>query len=76
MYGISGFLDRSASTPADTLTSIARAMADTLRHRGPDDEGTWVDTGAGVAFGFRRLSIIDLSIGGNQPMVPWDSGRW
>jgi asparagine synthase (glutamine-hydrolysing) len=43
-------------------------MADALTHRGPDDSGTWVDEGAGIAFGHRRLSIIDLSAAGHQPM--------
>ena len=43
-------------------------MADTLRHRGPDDAGTWVAVDAGVAFGFRRLSIVELSPAGHQPM--------
>jgi asparagine synthase (glutamine-hydrolysing) len=40
-----------------------------LRHRGPDDEGTWIDPDAGIAMGHRRLSIIDLSPGGHQPML-------
>ena len=44
-------------------------MADTLVHRGPDDSGTWVNEEAGVAFGHRRLSIIDTSDAGHQPMV-------
>ncbi len=43
-------------------------MADTLRHRGPDDAGVWVDGEAGVALGHRRLSILDLSPAGHQPM--------
>src|SRR5213075_1011472 len=54
---------------------IASAMADTLRHRGPDDAATWVDAAAGVAFGFRRLAIIDLSEHGRQPMTS-ASGRY
>jgi asparagine synthase (glutamine-hydrolysing) len=44
-------------------------MAETLRHRGPDDAGTWADSKFGIAFGHRRLSIIDLSAQGHQPMV-------
>lgn len=43
-------------------------MAAALRHRGPDDAGEWVDAPEGVALGFRRLSIIDLSPAGHQPM--------
>jgi asparagine synthase (glutamine-hydrolysing) len=49
-------------------------MADTLEHRGPDDAGSWVDAGAGLALGFRRLSILDLSPLGHQPMTS-ESGR-
>jgi len=49
-------------------------MADTLTHRGPDDGDVWVDGAAGTALGFRRLSILDLSPAGRQPMVS-PSGR-
>ena len=49
-------------------------MADAVRMRGPDDSGEWAD-GCGIAFGFRRLSIIDLSAAGHQPMVSPD-GRF
>ena len=44
------------------------AMANRLTHRGPDDSGVWADPEAGVAFGFRRLSVVDLSPQGHQPM--------
>jgi asparagine synthase (glutamine-hydrolysing) len=44
-------------------------MASTLAHRGPDDAGVWVDEAAGIALGHRRLSILDLSPEGHQPMV-------
>src|SRR5512143_3491454 len=50
------------------LVGIARAMTLPIAHRGPDDEGLWVDASAGVALGFRRLAIIDLSESGHQPM--------
>jgi asparagine synthase (glutamine-hydrolysing) len=44
-------------------------MRDTMTYGGPDDAGLFVDTGAGLALGHRRLSIIDLSAGGHQPMA-------
>jgi len=75
MCGIAGFLDPKAATAAPAMREIARAMADTLRHRGPDAEQSWADEEAGVAFGFRRLSIIDLTPSGHQPMRSAD-GRY
>jgi asparagine synthase (glutamine-hydrolysing) len=50
-------------------------MADRIVHRGPDDSGVWCDADAGLALGFRRLSIIDLSSAGHQPMAS-ASGRY
>ncbi|MGY4374576.1 asparagine synthase (glutamine-hydrolyzing) [Bradyrhizobium sp. i1.3.6] len=50
-------------------------MTARLRHRGPDADGFWSDRDAGVAFGHRRLSIIDLSDAGRQPMLSSD-GRF
>ena len=45
-----------------------------LRHRGPDDSGTFVDESQDLALGHNRLSIIDLSSGGQQPMIHPDTG--
>lgn len=75
MCGIAGLLDRSATTHAEHLAQIAGDMADAVTHRGPDDFGTWVDAATGVAFGHRRLSIVDLSETGCQPMSS-ASGRY
>ena len=75
MCGLVGFVDRSLQTEADSLRRTVQRMADTLVHRGPDDGGVWVDAEAGVALGHRRLSIIDLSPTGHQPMTSRD-GRY
>jgi asparagine synthase (glutamine-hydrolysing) len=50
-------------------------MANTLIHRGPDDVGVWADATTGIALGFRRLAILDLSPSGHQPMCSLD-GRY
>ena len=75
MCGIAGFWTKSAENSANWLEDTASQMANTLVHRGPDDSGTWVDPEVGVALGHRRLSIIDISIAGHQPMVSAD-GRY
>ncbi len=68
MCGIAGFLEPQPNRTALEMHRDAAAMAQTLRHRGPDDEGIWVDGEAGVALAHRRLSILDLSEAGRQPM--------
>lgn len=68
MCGLTGFLDLSVQTEGDELRSLAARMADTLKHRGPDDSGTWVDKNSGIALGYRRLAILDLTQEGHQPM--------
>ena len=57
------------------MEQIVCRMADAIIHRGPDDSGTWIDERAGIAFGFRRLAIIDLTETGHQPMHSAD-GRY
>ncbi len=52
----------------DDPDALVRAMADRLTHRGPDDAGTWSDPETGIALAHRRLSILDLSPAGHQPM--------
>jgi asparagine synthase (glutamine-hydrolysing) len=63
MCGITGILGDEARNPR-----VLREMADALAHRGPDDHGLWTDEDAGIALGHRRLSIVDLSPAGHEPM--------
>lgn len=67
MCGLAGFLDRG-DVQADAAR-VARRMAGALAHRGPDDEGVWVDPASGLALAHRRLAIVDLSPAGHQPMA-------
>ena len=69
MCGIAGFVDLKRRSGPDELRSIASRMAGCLSHRGPDDQGVWIDPEAGVALGHTRLAIIDLSPAGAQPMM-------
>lgn len=68
MCGIAGFVDPKRRSGDNELQAFAAGMAVALRHRGPDAQGAWVDAEAGVALGHARLSIIDLSPAGAQPM--------
>ena len=68
MCGIAGQLFHDPSRPVDP--AVIRRMTDTLRHRGPDDEGVWSD--GAVALGSRRLAVIDLSPRGHMPMTNED----
>lgn len=70
MCGLAGLISKHRVDP-----ELLRRMADVIAHRGPDDEGTWIDAEAGVGFAHRRLSIIDLSPKGHQPMASAD-GRF
>lgn len=68
MCGIAGFI-AAGGRGGPSLERDVRRMCETLVHRGPDGDGVWADSEAGVAIGHRRLSIIDLSDAGAQPMV-------
>jgi len=74
MCGVAGFF-APAGLVADDAAASAVQMRDQLVHRGPDDAGLWVDAAAGIALGHHRLSIIDLSPTGHQPMLS-ASGRY
>ncbi|MGE5801467.1 MAG: asparagine synthase (glutamine-hydrolyzing), partial [Gemmatimonadota bacterium] len=67
MCGIAGFL-RPGGIASEPTAAILEGMTAVLQHRGPDDRGAWIDAEAGVALGLRRLSILDLSPLGHQPM--------
>ena len=84
MCGIAGYFLRNGAAgngaaepnvdkPGVAETSVVKAMCDVIRHRGPDDEGFYVD--GGCAIGMRRLSIIDLSTG-HQPISNEDGSVW
>jgi asparagine synthase (glutamine-hydrolysing) len=68
MCGIVGILLAPHAVDPRRLAAV-EAMAATLHHRGPDCSGAWVDHDAGIALGHRRLSIVDLSEAGRQPML-------
>jgi asparagine synthase (glutamine-hydrolysing) len=74
MCGIAGYLGGS-TRDAEAMGARARAMIEAIRHRGPDSSGIWVDGETGVAFGHRRLAIVDLTAAGHQPMTS-ASGRF
>jgi asparagine synthase (glutamine-hydrolysing) len=74
MCGIAGFVSPGLGLDAPALNALAGAMAAEIVHRGPDHQGTCADVERGLGFGFRRLSIIDLSPAGHQPMAS-ASGR-
>ena len=76
MCGLAGILQSQARLQEAELTALAGAMGDALAHRGPDDRGVWVDAAAGVALAHRRLSILDLSPLGHQPMRSSDGRYW
>lgn len=70
MCGFTGFVQQRAA--AEGWEAIADAMAGTLVHRGPDDNGVWLDHEAGVVLAHRRLAVLDLTPEGHQPMVSAD----
>ena len=73
MCGVSGFF----SSNQDTFLgqNVIRAMTQNLKHRGPDNENNWINIEDSIALGHNRLSIIDLSNKGNQPMIS-STGRF
>ena len=74
MCGLAGFLNKSQLS-TDSLSHVAKNMAASLHHRGPDSNGTWIDEKNFVALSHARLSIQDLSDAGHQPMHSF-SGKY
>jgi asparagine synthase (glutamine-hydrolysing) len=74
MCGLAGFVSGGAETAEALRQSVCR-MCGAIAHRGPDDTGEWIDAPNGVAIGFRRLAILDLSPAGRQAMRS-ASGRY
>lgn len=74
MCGLTGYWKTGGGRAPEMQAQIER-MTRTLVHRGPDDSGTWIDAECGLALGFRRLAILDLTPAGHQPM-PSASGRY
>jgi len=72
MCGFSGYL---STVKLDHAAELLQRMGNAITHRGPDDSGVWCDTDAGIGLSHRRLSIVDLSPAGHQPM-PSASGRY
>ena len=74
MCGIAGFIGFQTAHPCDSINALTR-MGSAISHRGPNDSGTWIDVASSVGLVHRRLSIIDLSPAGHQPMTS-PSGRY
>lgn len=75
MCGIAGFLGQTRFRNRHEFETMAVRMAQTLAHRGPDASGVWIDLDSNIALAHRRLSVLDLSPEGGQPMVS-ASGRF
>ncbi|TFB60250.1 asparagine synthase (glutamine-hydrolyzing) [Cryobacterium sp. Hz7] len=73
MCGLAGCVQ--ATGDATALADAMSRMVEAIRHRGPDQDGRWIDEGVGVALGHSRLSILDVSSAGAQPMTSAD-GRY
>ncbi len=68
MCGVAGFLIDSEFSSSMNYESVIKKMTDSIKHRGPDDSGSWNSLPDGISLGHRRLSILDLSEAGHQPM--------
>ena len=71
MCGLAGFWTEN-EIHQDEMYKIALSMCRSIQYRGPDDEGVWCDDSTGLALGHKRLSILELSQAGHQPMMSYD----
>ena len=69
-----GFVGFSSAVDFDRFQADLDRAIDSIGHRGPDDSGVFIDDQQGVGLGHRRLSVIDLSPAGHQPMIS-DDGK-
>src|SRR5437660_925476 len=75
MCGIAGYWDFHGTLSGNDARMVGAAMSARLTHRGPDGSGVWVDEAAHLILAHQRLSIVDLSHMGHQPMHS-SSGNW
>jgi asparagine synthase (glutamine-hydrolysing) len=75
MCGIAGIILKQGRRPPERLRQMVGRMAGTMAHRGPDDQGIWIDPRGICALAQNRLSIIDLSSAGHQPMISPDGNH-
>ena len=76
MCGIAGIIDWGRILGRDAIEQTVITMRDSMVHRGPDDAGVWISKSGTCALAHRRLSIIDLSANGRQPMANENSPVW
>jgi len=79
MCGIAGIFDNNSKKTSESLTRSLQMMLNAIKHRGPDDRGEkkiGPKNGINIYLGHQRLSIIDPSQGGHQPMSNNDSSLW
>ena len=69
MCGLVGILNYKSKSSIGECKNIAKLMADQIKYRGPDDFGLWQSSNGQVTFSHQRLSILDLTNAGHQPMV-------
>ena len=68
MCGLTGYIGGEWPNGFEGAENQLKLMSEAIKHRGPNFSGTWIDQDHGIAFAHRRLSILDLSDNGNQPM--------